>query len=354
MPTPLTKKAINHGLRIFIILTLSGFILIFYFTGTSKIFEALKDFRFSYFLLALLLICVEILSGAGRTYIFIHKIGPLNRRQSFLASIKAYLANVFLAAATPFQSGGGIAQIYMLKRAGFSVSGATSVSIINFMATLGVLLIAGVTAFWRITTTVKNLPPIFIVSFILGVSYSLIVVFALFIFKPLTLSKSIEWILRKISRIWKKKSRNIENISYKIHDFVQSYKSHMLYFLKNEKWTLFHNIWLTLILYLNKCLMAYVVLKGMGLDPDIIEVISVQILLVFLIYFCPTPGASFLAEGFTAVLMSIIIPSKLVGVFSLLWRFFTTYFGVIIGGFILMHTIGGNSLKQDNFEQPSK
>ena len=86
--------------------------------------------------------------------------------------------------------------------------------------------------------------------------------------------------------------------------------------------------------------MAYVVLKGIGLDPDFFKVVSVQVLLIFLIYFCPTPGASFLAETSTAALMSLLIPSHLVSGFLLLWQFFTTYFGVIGGGIILMRVIG--------------
>ena len=91
--------------------------------------------------------------------------------------------------------------------------------------------------------------------------------------------------------------------------------------------------------------MAYIVLKGMGLNPDFLQVVSIQILLIFLIYFCPTPGAGFLAETSTAALMSLIIPNHLLPVFSILWRFFTTYFGVIVGGIILMRTIGGSSKK---------
>jgi len=340
MPQMLSKKSVNHGLRIFILLTLAGFILIFYLTGTQETIHALREFRFSYFLLAVLLIGVDFFSGAGRIFIFIRKMGSLSSRRAFWASFKANLSNVFMAAATPFQTGGGVAQIYMLHRAGISVSGATSVSIINFVATLGFLMVAGLMVLRWMSRTFTNFQFRFILSFSAGIFYIVTFVFIIFLFRPMIIGRRVEWIILRMGKVWKKKAPAFDGISQKIHDFVKNYQSHIRYFWKNEKWVLFHNIWLTVVLYFNKCFIAYVVLKGMGLNPDFLQVIYVQILLIFLIYFCPTPGASFLAETSTAALMSLIIPTHLVSVFSILWRFFTTYFGVMVGGGILMRAIG--------------
>ena len=343
MQPTITKKSVNHGLRIFIILTLAGFILIFYLTGTKETVQALGTFRLPYFLLAALLIGVDFFSGAGRIFIFIRKIGHHSQKHAFWASFRANLSNVFLAAATPFQTGGGVAQIYMLNRAGYSVAGATSVSIMNFVATLGFLMVAGLMVLRWMQRTYTDFQFRFILSFSSGVFYFVTVAFFIFLFRPMIIGKGVEWLVLRIGKLWKKKAHTFENVSHKIHAFVESYQSHIVYFWKNEKPTLFHNIWLTIVLYFNKCLVAYVVLKGMGLNPHFFQVVSIQILLIFLIYFCPTPGASFLAETSTAALMSLLIPNHLVSVFSVLWRFFTTYFGVIIGGIILMRTIGSQS-----------
>jgi len=343
MPPTISKKSVYTGLRIFLILTLIGFSLIFYLTGTDETIQALSDFRASYFLLAAFLIGVDFFSGAGRIYIFIRKMNKLSDKDAFRASFKANLANVFLAAATPFQTGGGVAQIYMLNRAGITVAGATSVSVMNFVATLGFLMMAGIMVLRWMTRTFTDFQFKFILSLSSGVFYVVTAVFFIFLFKPRLIGKSVEQLILGIGKLWKKKARTFQNVSSKIHEFVTSYQSYIQYFWKNEKMVLVHNIWLTIILYFNKCLMAYVVLKGMGIEADFFQVVSVQILLIFLIYFCPTPGASFLAETSTAALMSLIIPKHLVSVFSILWRFFTTYFGVIVGGFILMKAIGSTS-----------
>ncbi len=346
MSPTLSKRSINHGLRLFIILSVLGCILIFYFTGTSETIQALHKFRLSYFILAGLLIGVDFISGAVRIFIFIRKISPISQKRAFWACFKANLANIFLAAATPFQTGGGLAQIYMLNRDGITTAGATSVSIMNFVATLGFLMTAGLMVMRWMSRTFINFHFRFILSFSSTVFYIVTLIFLIFLFKPRMIGYGVEWSILRISKIWKKKTETFEKIVSKIHGFIQSYQSQVIYFWKNEKGVLFHNIWLTFILYFNKCFIAFIVLKGMGLNPDFFEVISIQILLIFLIYFCPTPGASFLAETSTAALMSLIIPSHLVSVFSVLWRFFTTYFGVIIGGIVLMRTIGSPQNKK--------
>lgn len=342
MPISISKKSVHHGLKIFITLTLLGFICIFYFTGTHETIQALRDFRISYFIIAVLLIGIDFISGAGRIFIFIRKIGDHSPKHAFVSSFKANLSNVFLAAATPFQTGGGVAQIYMLNRSGYSVAAATSVSIMNFVATLSFLMLAGLMVLRWMTRTFTDFQFRFILSFSSSIFYVVTFIFIFFLFRPMIIGRGVKWILFKIARIWKKKSVTFEGFAHKIHDFVESYHSHIVHFWKHEKPTLFHNIWLTALLYFNKCLTAYIVLKGMGLNPNFFQVVSVQILLIFLIYFCPTPGASFLAETSTAALMSLIIPNHLVFVFSVLWRFFSTYFGVVVGGIILMRAIGSN------------
>jgi uncharacterized protein (TIRG00374 family) len=348
MATSLSKKAASHGMRIFIALTLLGFLIIFLFTGSRETIEALRNFRPIYFVIAVLLIGVDFISGATRIFIFIRKICRLGDRKSFLVSFKANLANVFLAAATPFQTGGGVAQIYVLNRAGVSVSGATSVSILNFVATLGFLLIAGLLSIRMMAKTFveNNISLQFILGFSSVLFYIVTALFIVFLFKPMIAGRIVEWILRKTGGIWKHRQNTFDTLSEKVHGFILSYQSHMVHFVKNERMTLVHNIWLTAVLYFNKCLMAFVVLKGMGLDPDFAQVVIIQVLLIFFIYFCPTPGASFFAETSSAALMSLIIPGHLTSVFSILWRFFTTYFGVIVGGFILMRTLSSPSVKE--------
>lgn len=337
---PVRKRSIIVGLRIFIILTLVGFVLVFYKTGSKETINSLSDFRISYFLLATALIAVDWLSGGARAFVFIRKITPISDRQAFITAVNANLANIFMAAATPFQTGGGAAQIYMLNRGGVSVSGAISVLILNFVATLGFLLVAGIMILRWLTTHLEGFHFRVILSLSSWIFYLVAAVFLTFLLRPMIIARAARWLFDLFGRTWKSKASAFDRAANKFSDFVQDYRDHVSYFWKNEKMALVHNVWLTAVLYFNKCLLAYIVLRGMGLDPGFIDVISVQVLLIFLIYFAPTPGASLLAETSAAALMSLLIAEHQVPIFSVLWRFFTTYFGVIVGGIILMRAIG--------------
>lgn len=309
-------------------------------TGSEETIEALRHIKLSFIFIAVLLVGVDFISGAGRIYIFLRKLDPPSEKHAFWAAFRGNLSNIFLAAATPFQTGGGIAQIYMIQRAGYPVSGVTSISIMNFTATLAMLMIAGLLAIRWMANQFADFQFKFILSFSSIVFYIVLALFFIFLFRPTIISTFIQWILTGLSRRWKKKAQMLLNANEKLHEFIENYQQHIRYFFSKEKMILFHNLWLTIVLYFNKCLTAYVILKGMGLDPSFWHVVSLQILIIFIIYFCPTPGASFLAETSTAALMSLVIDKPLIPVFILLWRFFTTYFGVIVGGFILMRAIG--------------
>ena len=49
-------------------------------------------------------------------------VNSLGNKVSFLTSLKAFMANVFLSAITPSQTGGGPVQIYILNRAGVPIA----------------------------------------------------------------------------------------------------------------------------------------------------------------------------------------------------------------------------------------
>ncbi len=95
-------------------------------------------------------------------------------------------------------------------------------------------------------------------------------------------------------------------------------------------------ILITILLYFNKYCMQYVILLGLGLHPDIVQVISIQILIQFMIYFAPSPGGSGFAEVGISVLFSKIVPVAVVPIFTLLQRSFLLFFPAIIGAVVVI------------------
>ena len=69
--------------------------------------------------------------------------------------------------------------------------------------------------------------------------------------------------------------------------------------------------------------------------------LGLQCVQLGLIYFAPTPGASGVAELSSLWLMEKVMPRELLVVYTILWRFFTTVLGAVIGGFILLVDMRG-------------
>jgi len=62
--------------------------------------------------------------------------------------------------------------------------------------------------------------------------------------------------------------------------------------------------------------------------------------LYFFLYFTPTPGGTGVAEGGGYLMFSSSIPTHVLGIFVILWRFFAIYVWVLIGGLLLTKTVG--------------
>jgi uncharacterized membrane protein YbhN (UPF0104 family) len=84
----------------------------------------------------------------------------------------------------------------------------------------------------------------------------------------------------------------------------------------------------------NKLVAGFVVLKMLGIDVNFVDVVLLQTLITFLLYFAPTPGGSGLAELLSAAVMSIYVPRELTPSYILLWRVLVSYLTVGFGSFI--------------------
>ncbi len=82
----------------------------------------------------------------------------------------------------------------------------------------------------------------------------------------------------------------------------------------------------------NKLLAGYVALRAVGMQAKFVDVLLVQTLITFLLYFAPTPGASGIAEILsTAVMSSVYLPKELGPLYTLIWRSILTYFTLAFG-----------------------
>jgi uncharacterized protein (TIRG00374 family) len=84
----------------------------------------------------------------------------------------------------------------------------------------------------------------------------------------------------------------------------------------------------------NKLLAGYVAMRALGLPAHFVDILLVQTLISFLLYFAPTPGASGLAEVLSVAVMSIYVPRQLLPSYTVLWRFINSYATVFFGSLL--------------------
>lgn len=326
------KKNILKGFRLFVLLSLLGFLCIFLFTTTGESLQALKSFKVEFLLLALILALADFLLGGLRIYVFFTK--EILKKVSLSDCIRAHVANVFMAAVTPSSTGGGPAQLYILNRRGVPLSGAISVSLINFFSSMFFFFIGFLIVFFFTSGGMfaKGLTYLIRYSFLVFSLVSLIGIILLI--KPQSLDLLFR-IFNLFGRVlWRKEKEKQKNMSEKFKDQVVQLRFYLQHFIQKEKLVLFVSFLLTVAAYFNKYITAYVILRGLGLNVDFTQVMYLQIIQFFILYFSPTPGASGIAEVSSVSLMSTIAPTAYLPVFAILWRFFATYVGVAFGAWI--------------------
>lgn len=137
------RKKILLGIKIFVAISLATQLGIFFYTSYTNggiIFNiSFQRMNFLMLGIAFILSCFEGLISGVRIYFLMRVLNP---RIKLLTSIKAAFANIFLGAATPSQTGGGVAQIYFISKDNIPISQASAGSIISFVCTLLFLIIA--------------------------------------------------------------------------------------------------------------------------------------------------------------------------------------------------------------------
>ncbi len=92
-------------------------------------------------------------------------------------------------------------------------------------------------------------------------------------------------------------------------------------------------------------------MRGIGLSPPVLQTMITQIILSYLLLFAPTPGASGIAEGGGFLLFKPLCPEHLLGIFIVLWRFFSYYLLVILGGILLARMVSVDKLGMEEAEK---
>ncbi|MFQ5627787.1 MAG: YbhN family protein, partial [bacterium] len=257
----LNRKTIAKGLRYFILLSVAGLTILFFYTSTPETLAALGKLQGKFLFIAVALSAFDLWLGGYRNHIFVRKIKP-GVRQSLC--IRANIANLFMGAVTPSQSGGGPAQLFILYRGGISLASGVSVSVINFLSTLVYFLLAASFAMFFVQHKFSQQVVQYLIRYGFFAFAFLAVLFAIALWRPDLIGRAIEKIAVLLGKSKTRLGKKVERIGQAVVAELDRYHETCMTFIRKEPHLLPYSFVLTIIMYTNKFILAYFVMRGLG------------------------------------------------------------------------------------------
>ncbi|MBO8153345.1 flippase-like domain-containing protein [Thermovirga sp.] len=262
----------------------------------------------------------------------------------------AFLLNwlrYFGCAITPMQSGGGPFQVYFLYKSGIPIGKGVAITLVSTLMTLLQIGIIVPVALMYEPSIIKGKLLLkgalyYVIVFVM-ISW---VIIALSLLRPSLMKKlSGAFILllnrwgivkkKKLLKFVRRAYREIDNYNRNFQlFFTTGLKKFILAFLVS---------WLQMIVLFS---ILPLLIWSFGFDVSYMGSFFAQALLMFILYFVPTPGASGVAEGGGTAIFAFLVPWNMAGVLAVTWRFFTEYLSIAMGALTAVVLLGWRGAEQ--------
>ena len=302
-------------------------VAVIYFTFDIRALEYLTMFKPQCILLALGCLAVGLVFDGLRLITLTDVTGA---KLTLKQVVNVVLSNYFLALVTPGASGGAIAQIMFMRKAGVPVAKATVVVLVRTVMSIFFLILLVPVVLHNDSDIGEWMAPSVIMT--VSVLFTSLPVLVFFLMRTQYPEKWLDKLTSKFSYttrqncfIWYEEFKNAFKIMAKhpvkvLRAFIESGLSLL-------------GIYATVPAFFT------------GLNNfsfDLLEVMGRMILLNLVLYFSPTPGGSGVAEvGFVA-LFSNILPDGVVGIMAVMWRFAAEYLPFLLGAFVSIRAFGAD------------
>ncbi len=335
-----------RGLELFAAISLLGFVaLLFYGRDFSRFLEAMLSLHWGWVLLGVALASADWIGGGLRLWILTQHV---HRGASFRGAVLAGGLNTWASFLTPSQTGGGPMMIYTLKRWGVPIPEAMISSLMTFVATVAFFAIAGPLAvFLGAGRSLEQ-------HGVLGEAISLYDLFNLSLAGFIAIGGIILFLVafpglaRRLAQavvglLGSQGGTRLAGRLQSLREGIDRSHQCLVAFFRGRGWLyLAAAVLVTPITFANRLAAGYVVLKMLGIHhAQLVDVILLQTLITFVLYFAPTPGGSGLAEVLSAAVMSIYVPRELTPSYILLWRLVVCYLTVVAGSVIFWGWLKG-------------
>jgi hypothetical protein len=334
MPIVLSPSLFRRWFLVFVVVSLLGFGAVFVYGDNLPAFAtAVRQLQWHWMLVGVGLASLDWIGGGLRLWVLVrHVHTPVSMKGMMLAGGMGAWAGYL----TPLSTGAGPMMIYTMRRFGVPVPDAVTSTLMSFIATVIFFALAGPLAIilggGRSLERYGNflglsLYDLFLGS--LGIFAGLGLFMVMVIIFPHLIRESLHRLADRVGRRSRRVAERLEALRAGIDRAHQSFVS----FNSRRGWISL--AWATLLSgpsHANKLLAGYVALRAVGMHANFVDVLLLQTLITFLLYFAPTPGASGLAELLSAAVMSsVYLPPALTPVYTLAWRCILSYFTLAFG-----------------------
>ncbi len=333
---------IKKGLEIFCGVTVLAICLLIIFTTNTKTLQALRSIDARFLVLSFFMICLSWCFDVMRLRVLTMAVGV---KIPFFHGLKAILSCTFLANITPSSAGGEPLLVYMLNQKGVAFGKATAIAFLRTMITMAFFAIGGPIIIYFHHELLSSIGLKMIFDYV-AIFFAVTVIFFIYLyFAPHSAKRALDLIFSNFEKFKYFRGRT-SRLRHSLLHIVEDFKSSLKEFLQNRRLRLVLVVFYTAMMITAQFLVAPMILKGMGCDIKVLSTFIIQGVLNFLLYYVPTPGGSGVSEGVGYALFSPFVSSYIIGVFLVIWKFLTNYIWTIIGGLIIVKSIGMKHLEE--------
>ena len=305
-------------------------LIIFVFVWDQQTLDIILGMKMEYIFAALLLHLLSFVVWGLRTSSMSKALGY---NVKFIDSLEIVSSSVFLASITPSSAGGEPLRVHLLSKRYMPLGKATSVVVTERLLDAIVILIAAPIAVYFLRGRMNN--PGIDILLLAGVVTILGVILLLMysVKRPGKLVNIIHMFSGLFARITGK-SELVKNLPQRVEKEIGHFNECSYTFINEGRSGLFYGMLLTVLFWVLEFSLIPVLLLGLGSQPFFLYAFATQVLLFILLIVPATPGSSGIAEFGATTLFSTFVPAYMLGVLVIIWRAFTFYINLLIGGLV--------------------
>ena len=256
-----------------------------------------------------------------------------------LNGMRISIMGAFVSGVTPFDSGGEPVQAYLLTEKGLNAGQSTAVIAVKTLCNAWARFTLGLAAsvwlfcladFWSVPTAMYF-------ALICGIIlYFIVFAFGVYlVFHPDKISVMVVPAVRNRLTLRFFKPAVLEAVLERIEGELREFRIALQEFMDNKRSTLWKVLGLSYTWWLTITMVPAVILVGLGMRPQFVRVMGITLIFYLAAAYAPTPGSSGAAELGFSLLFSSVVPHGLIGLFVTVWRGFTYYLSLVVGGLLM-------------------